>query len=201
MTQRRISRFPIPDLAALPADLQQLFREVSERAGFVPNVFWVLANRPEELRAFWAYHEALMRRESGLSKSEREMIVVATSAENKCLYCVVAHGAILRIYEKSDVVSEEVGINYRKADISDRQKIMLDFAVKVCNHSAAITEDDFVILHEHGFSDDDIWDIGAITSFFALSNRMANLTSMRPNNEFFSLGRTFSSTREKPVRR
>ena len=193
MTQQAISRFPVPDLAALPADLQQLFREVSDKAGFVPNVFWVMARRPEELRAFWAYHEALMRRESGLSKSEREMIVVATSAENKCLYCVVAHGAILRIYEKSTVISEEIATNYRKANISDRQKAMLDFAVKTCNRSHAITEEDFLILHKHGFSDEDIWDIGAITSFFALSNRMASLTSMRPNDEFYALGRNFSS--------
>ena len=194
MTQQPISRFPVPDLAALPSDLQQLFHEVSEKAGFVPNVFWALAHRPEELRAFWAYHEALMRRVSGLSKSEREMIVVATSAENQCLYCVVAHGAILRIYEKSSSISEEIATNYRKAAISDRQKAMLDFAVKTCNHSYSITMDDFVILHHHGFSDDDIWDIAAITAFFGLSNRMANLTSMRPNAEFYALGRDFSSS-------
>lgn len=194
MTQQPISRFPVPDLAALPADLRELFHEVSEKAGFVPNVFWVLAHRPKELRAFWAYHEALMRRVSGLTKSEREMIVVATSAENKCLYCVVAHGAILRIYEKSSAISEEIATNYRKANISDRQKAMLDFAVKTCNHSYAISEDDFASLHKYGFSDDDIWDIGAITAFFALSNRMASLTSMRPNAEFYTLGRRFSSS-------
>ena len=143
MTKQPISRFPVPDLAALPADLQQLFQDVSEKAGFIPNVFWTLAHRPEELRAFWAYHEALMRRVPGLSKSEREMIVVATSAENQCLYCVVAHGAILRIYEKSSVISEEIAINYRKANISERHKVMLDFAVKICNSSYAITNDDF----------------------------------------------------------
>jgi uncharacterized peroxidase-related enzyme len=194
MIQHPISRFPVPNLADLPADLQQLFHEVSEKTGFIPNVFWVLAHRPEELRAFWAYHEALMRSLSGLSKSEREMIVVATSAENKCLYCVVAHGAILRIYEKSSAISQEIATNYRKAAISERQKAMLDFAVKTCHHSYAITEDDFVALHEHGFSDDDIWDIGAITAFFALSNRMASLTSMRPNAEFYTLGRDFSSS-------
>lgn len=194
MTNQPISRFPVPDLASLPADLQQLFHEVSEKAGFIPNVFWVLAHRPEELRAFWAYHEAIMRRESGLSKSEREMIVVATSAENRCLYCVVAHGSFLRIYEKSSSISEEIAINYRKADISDRQKVMLDFAVKTCNSSYTITNDDFVSLHDHGFSDNDIWDIGAITAFFALSNRMANLTVMRPNAEFCALGRDFSSS-------
>ena len=194
MTQQPISRFPVPDLAALPDDLQQLFREVSEKAGFIPNVFWVLAHRPEELRAFWAYHEALMRRASGLSKSEREMIVVATSAENKCLYCVVAHGAILRIYEKSSTISEEIATNYRKANISDRHKVMLDFAIKTCTRSHSITEEDFVALRVYGFSDDDIWDIGAITAFFALSNRMASFTSMRPNAEFYALGRDFANT-------
>ena len=192
MTKQPISRFPVPDLAALPADIQQLFREVSEKAGFIPNVFWTLAHRPDELRAFWAYHEALMRRASGLNKSEREMIVVTTSAENQCLYCVVAHGAILRVYEKSLSISEEIAINYRKADISPRHRVMLDFAVKTCNRSHEITNDDFVSLHKHGFSDDDIWDIGAITAFFAMSNRMANLTSMQPNTEFYSLGRDFS---------
>ena len=175
MTTHAISRFPVPDLAALPADLQKLFYDVSEKAGFVPNVFWVLAHRPDELRAFWAYHEALMRRESGLSKGEREMIVVATSAENNCLYCVVAHGAILRIYEKSATIADAIASNYKKADITDRQKAMLDFA----------------ILYKHGFNDDDIWDIAAITGLFALSNRMASLTSMRPNAEFYALCRDF----------
>ena len=192
MTTQAISRFPVPDLATLPADLQKLFHDVSEKAGFVPNVFWALAHRPDELRAFWAYHEALMRRDSGLSKGEREMIVVATSSENNCLYCVVAHGAILRLYEKSSAIADEIAINYKKAPISDRQKAMLDFAVKMCKQSHAITEDDFAALHAHGFGDDDIWDIGAITAFFALSNRMASLTSMQPNEEFHSLGREFS---------
>ena len=192
MTKQPISRFPVPDFSALPADLQQLFHKVSEKVGFIPNVFWVLAHRPEELRAFWAYHEVLMRRVSGLSKNEREMIVVATSAENQCLYCVVAHGAILRIYDKSPSISEEIAINYRKADISVRHKVMLDFAVKTCNNSHEITNDDFASLHDHGFSDDDIWDIGAITAFFAMSNRMANLTAMRPNANFYALGRDFS---------
>ncbi len=192
MTTNAISRFSVPDLAALPADLQKLFHDVSEKAGFVPNVFWVLAHRPDELRAFWAYHEALMRRESGLSKGEREMIVVATSAENNCLYCVVAHGAILRIYEKSATIADAIATNYKKADITDRQKAMLDFAIKTCNRSQDINEDDFTILYQHGFSDDDIWDIGAITGLFALSNRMASLTSMRPNAEFYALGRNFS---------
>ena len=192
MTKQPISRFPVPDLASLPADLQQLFHEVSEKAGFIPNVFWVLAHRPEELRAFWAYHEALMRRVSGLTKGEREMIVVATSAENQCLYCVVAHGSFLRIYEKSSSISEEIAINYRKANISDRQKAMLDFAIKTCKSSHAITKEDFFNLYQYGFSEDDVWDIGAITAFFALSNRMENLTSMRPNAEFYRLGRDVS---------
>ena len=191
MSQSPISRFPVPDLVSLPDDIQALFYEVSEKAGFVPNVFWVLAHRPDELRAFWAYHEALMRRESGLSKSEREMIVVATSAGNQCLYCVVAHGAILRIYEKSSRISEAIATNYQKADITDRQKAMLDFAMKVSTQSHAITNDDMAVLSAHGFNDDDIWDIGAITAFFALSNRMASLTSMRPNDQFYAMGREF----------
>jgi len=191
MTTHAISRFPVPDFAALPADLQKLFHDVSEKAGFVPNVFWALAHRPDELRAFWAYHEALMRRDSGLSKGEREMIVVATSAENNCLYCVVAHGAILRIYEKSATIADAIATNYKKADITDRQKAMLDFAIKTCNRSQDIGDDDFAMLHQHGFSDDDIWDIAAITGLFALSNRMASLTSMRPNAEFYTLGRDF----------
>ena len=195
MTTNAISRFPVPDLAALPADLQKLFHDVSEKAGFVPNVFWVLAHRPDELRAFWAYHEALMRRDSGLSKGEREMIVVTTSAENNCLYCVVAHGAILRIYEKSATIADAIATNYKKADITDRQKAMLDFAIKTCNRSQDITEADFTILYQHGFSDEDIWDIGAITGLFALSNRMASLTSMRPNAEFYALGRNFPIAR------
>ncbi len=189
MTTKPISRFPVPEFNALPIDLQQLFQEVSERVGFIPNVFWVLAHRPDELRAFWAYHESLMRRKSGLSKGDREMIVVATSADIRCLYCVVAHGAVLRIYEKSAMISDEVATNYKKASITDRQKSMLDFAIKTCNFSYDICEDDFTKLYLHGFSDEDIWDIGAITAFFALSNRMASLTSMLPNPEFFSIGR------------
>ncbi len=186
-----ISRFPVPDLYALPLDLQQLFQKISDKAGFVPNVFWVLAHRPEELRAFWAYHESLLRRKSGLSKGEREMIIVATSAENRCLYCVVAHGAILRIYEKSSQISDEIASNYKKANITDRQKAMLDFAIKICNCSYNVCEDDFTRLHLHGFNDEDIWDIGAITALFALSNRMASLTSMAPNPEFSQIGRDF----------
>ena len=195
MTEPPISRFPVPDLESLPDELQQIFYEVSEKAGFVPNVLWVLAHRPDELRAFWAYHEALMRRKSNLTKGEREMIVVATSAANQCLYCVVAHGAILRVYEKSSTIAEAIATNYRKADISDRQKAMLDFALKTCNVSHRIDEDDFSTLRAHGFDDEDIWDIGAIAAFFALSNRMASLTSMRPNDEFYTLGRGLPAER------
>ena len=186
-----ISRFPVPDLSSLPLDLQKLFQEVFEKVGFVPNVFLALAHRPEELRAFWTYHEALMQRKSGLSKVEREMIIVVTSAENRCLYCLVAHGAILRIHKKSPQISEEIAINYKKANITNRQMTMLDFAIKTCNCSHDICEDDFTHLYSHGFSDEDIWDIGAITAFFALSNRMANLTSMQPNPEFCQIGRDF----------
>lgn len=191
MTSPDISRFPVPDINDLPDDLKQIITEVQEKAGFIPNVFLTLSHRPDELRAFWAYHEALMRKDSGLSKSEREMIVVATSAANNCLYCVVAHGAILRIYEKSTQISEQIATNFRKADISDRQKAMLVFAEKTALHSHQITDDDFNTLYRYGFSDEDIWDIGAITALFALSNRMASLTSMRPNDEFYAMGRQF----------
>ena len=192
MTSPDISRFPVPDINDLPDDLKQIITEVQEKAGFIPNVFLTLAHRPDELRAFWAYHEALMRKESGLSKAEREMIVVATSAVNNCLYCVVAHGAILRIYEKSTQISEQIATNFRKADITDRQKAMLEFAEKVALQSDQITGPDFEALHAHGFSDEDIWDIGAVTALFALSNRMASLTSMRPNDEFYAMGRSFA---------
>ena len=192
MTSPDISRFPVPDINDLPDDLKQIITEVQEKAGFIPNVFLTLAHRPDELRAFWAYHEAVMRKESGLSKAEREMIVVATSAVNNCLYCVVAHGAILRIYEKSAQISEQIATNFRKADITDRQKAMLEFAEKVALQSDQITGPDFEALHAHGFSDEDIWDIGAVTALFALSNRMASLTSMRPNDEFYAMGRSFA---------
>ena len=194
MTKTSISRFPIPDLLSLPVDIQELFHDVSNKTGFVPNVFWVMANRPNEVRAFWAYHEALMRRDSGLTKVEREMIVLATSAENQCLYCVVAHGAILRLYHKNQMISEDIAVNYRKASISDRQRSMLDFAVKVCRESHLINNEDFRLLHEVGFDDDDIWDIAALTSLFALSNRIANVSSMKPNDEFYSLGRGYEFT-------
>ena len=192
MTSPDISSFPVPEVNNLPDDVKQIITDVQEKAGFIPNVFLTLAHRPDELRAFWAYHEALMRRESGLSKAEREMIVVATSAANSCLYCVVAHGAILRIYEKSTQISDQIATNFRKADITDRQKAMLIFAEKVALQSERIGEDDFETLHGYGFSDEDIWDIGAITALFALSNRMASLTSMRPNDEFYAMGRSFA---------
>ncbi|CAG9173991.1 peroxidase-related enzyme [Cupriavidus respiraculi] len=186
---RPISRYPVPALADLPDDIRQRMLEVQEKAGFVPNVFLTLAHRPDEFRAFFAYHDALMLKEGGLTKGEREMIVVATSGANQCLYCVVAHGAILRVYEKQPLLADQVAVNYRKADLSPRQRAMLDFAMKVCEASHQIDEDDFAALREHGFSDEDAWDIAAITAFFGLSNRMANTIGMRPNDEFFLIGR------------
>ena len=189
MADISISRYPVPDLAALPADIRGEILKVQEKAGFVPNVFLTLAHRPDEFRAFFAYHNALMLKESGLTKAEREMIVVATSGANDCHYCVVAHGAILRVYAKNPLVADQVAINYRKADITPRQKAMLAFALKVATDSAALTDADYEAVRAHGFSDEDIWDIGAIAAFFALSNRMANLISMRPNDEFYMLGR------------
>jgi len=185
----RISRYPVPSLAELPEDIRARILEVQEKAGFVPNVFVTLAHRPDEFRAFFAYHDALMLKEGALSKAEREMIVVATSGANDCLYCVVAHGAILRIYSKNPLLADQVAVNYRKADLSPRQRAMLTFAVKVAVDSAAIDDADFDALRGHGFADEDIWDIGAIAAFFALSNRMANMISMRPNDEFYLLGR------------
>ena len=185
----QISRFPVPDLADLPEDLRTRILAVQEKAGFVPNVFLALAHRPDECRAFFDYHDALMLRPSGLSKGEKEMIVVATSGANRCLYCVVAHGAILRILEKNPLVADQIAVNHRKADITPRQTAMLDFALKVCRQADEIGEADYAALHAHGFSDEDIWDIGAITAFFGLSNRLANLISMRPNDEFFLMGR------------
>lgn len=184
-----ISRYPVPAIESLPDDVKQRILEVQEKSGFVPNVFLSLAHRPDEFRAFFAYHDALMLRPSGITKGEKEMIVVATSGANKCLYCVVAHGAILRIYEKNPLLADQVAVNHRKADITPRQRAMLDFAMKVCLDSAAVDESDFTALKSHGFSDEDIWDIGAVTALFGLSNRMANLTSMQPNPEFFLLGR------------
>ena len=184
-----ISRYPVPALDSLPDDVRQRILEVQEKSGFVPNVFLALSHRPDEFRAFFAYHDALMLRPSGLSKGEKEMVVVATSGANKCLYCVVAHGAILRIYEKNPLLADQVAVNHRKADITPRQRAMLDFAMKVCLDSAAVDEADFAALRAHGFSEEDIWDIGAITALFGLSNRMANLVSMQPNTEFFLMGR------------
>jgi uncharacterized peroxidase-related enzyme len=184
-----VSRYPVPKLEDLPEDIRTRMLEVQAKAGFIPNVFLTLAHRPAEWRAFFAYHDALMERESGLTKAEREMIVVATSGANDCLYCIVAHGAILRIYAKNPRVADQVAVNYRRADITDRQKAMLKFALRVAQHSTEIVDDDFADLRGHGFSDEDIWDIGAIAAFFALSNRMADLIAMRPNDEFYLLGR------------
>jgi uncharacterized peroxidase-related enzyme len=187
--QKPISRFPVPDINTLPQDLKDRIAEVQAKAGFVPNVFLTLAHRPDELRAFFAYHDALMLKPGGLTKGEREMIVVATSAANNCLYCVVAHGAIVRIYEKAPLIADQIAANYLKADITPRQRLMLRFALKVCRQSDELIEADFDELREAGFSDEDIWDIGAITAFFGMSNRLANMTSMRPNDEFYLMGR------------
>jgi uncharacterized peroxidase-related enzyme len=191
-TPAPISRFPVPALDSLPQDIRDKILEVQEKAGFVPNVFLTLAHRPAEFRAFFAYHDALLLRDTGpqgLTKGEKEMIIVATSGANGCLYCVVAHGAILRIYEKAPMIADQLATNYLKADITPRQKAMLDFAMKVCNASNALNEDDFAALRKHGWSDEDAWDIAGITAFFGLSNRMANVTSMRPNDEFYLMGR------------
>ena len=189
MTARPISRFPVPELASLPEDVRLRILAVQEKSGFVPNVFLALAHRPEEFRAFFAYHDALMEKPGGLTKAEREMIVVATSGANRCQYCVVAHGAILRIRAKDPRVADQVAINYRKADISPRQRAMLEFALKVALESHAVEDADLEALKAQGFSEDDVWDIAAIAAFFALSNRMANVTSMRPNDEFYLMGR------------
>ena len=184
-----ISRFPVPELDRLPEDVRARILAVQEKSGFVPNVFLALAHRPEEFRAFFAYHDALMEKEGGLSKAEREMIVVATSSANECQYCVVAHGAILRIRAKNPLIADQIASNYRKADITPRQRAMLDFAMLVSQEAQSVSEDDFEDLREHGFSDEDIWDIGGVAAFFGLSNRMANMMSLRPNDEFYSLGR------------
>ena len=184
------TRYPLPDLDSLPEDIRSKILEVQDKAGFVPNVFLALARRPAEWRAFFAYHDALMLREdAGLSKGDREMIVTTTSAANQCLYCVVAHGALLRIYEKKPLVADQVAVNYRKADITPRQRAMLDFAMKVCERSHEVEEADFAALQAHGFNDEDIWDIAAITAFFGLSNRIASFSSMMPNPEFYLMGR------------
>lgn len=185
---KALSRFPVPDLDALPPDVRERIVAVQEKAGFVPNVFAVLAHRPAEFRAFFDYHDALMEKDGGLSKAEREMIVVATSAANRCPYCVVAHGALVRIYGKAPLVADQVAVNHREADITSRQKAILEFALKVCR-SDDLEDDDFERLKGHGLGDEDIWDVGAISAFFGLSNRMASLTGMWPNEEFYLMGR------------
>ena len=182
-------RFPTPAIDSLPDDIRSRLLAVQDKSGFVPNVFLTLAYRPDEFRAFFAYHDALMERDSGLTKAEREMIVVATSSANQCHYCVIAHGAILRIRAKNPQIADQIAVNYRKADITPRQRAMLDFAMKVSTEAQKISEADFATVAGHGFSDDDIWDIAAIAAFFALSNRMANVTAMRPNDEFYMMGR------------
>ena len=189
MTQPTPSRFPVPAIETLPEDIRSRLLAVQEKSGFVPNVFLTLAFRPDEFRAFFAYHDALVDKDGGLTKAEREMIVVATSSANQCQYCVIAHGAILRIRAKNPLIADQIAVNYRKADITPRQRAMLDFAMKVSLDAGTIGEQDFADLASHGLSDDDAWDIAAISAFFALSNRMANVTAMRPNNEFYLMGR------------
>jgi uncharacterized peroxidase-related enzyme len=189
MTQPSAKRFPAPAIDTLPEDVRTRILAVQEKSGFVPNVFLTLARRPDEFRAFFAYHDALMDKEGGLTKAEREMIVVATSAANQCQYCVIAHGAILRIRAKNPLIADQVAVNYRKADITPRQQAMLDFAMKVSRAAEEISEADFAAVAAHGFSDDDVWDIAAIAGFFALSNRIANVTGMRANDEFYLMGR------------
>ena len=189
MSQHPVSRFPVPDIAEMPEDIRARILAVQEKSGFVPNVFLVLARRPDEFRAFFAYHDALMEKPGGLSKAEREMIVVATSNANQCQYCVIAHGAILRIRAKNPLIADQVAINYHKADITDRQKAMLDFAMRVALESYAVGDADMKALAAHGFTEEDVWDIAAIAAFFGMSNRLANVTSMRPNDEFYAMGR------------
>lgn len=184
-----ISRFNIPDLASLPEDMQQAIRKVEEKSGFIPNIFLALAHRPAEFRAFFAYHDALMERDTGLSKAERELIVVATSGANSCQYCVVAHGAILRIRAKNPHIADQVAINWRKADLTPRQHAMLTYAEKVALAAEKIADADHEALRDQGFSADEIWDIAAIAAFFAMSNRMVNAADIRPNDEFYLLGR------------
>ena len=199
MSQRSsppLSRFPIPKLDELPADVRERIHAVQEKAGFVPNVFLVLSHRPEEFRAFFAYHDALMLKEGGLSKGEREMVVVATSAANDCHYCVVAHGALVRIYEKNPLLADQIAINHRKADVTPRQRAMLDFALKTTLRSGELEEADFTRLRDHGFTDEDAWDIAAIAAFFGMSNRLANMTGMRPNDEFYLMGRVPKAKKE-----
>jgi uncharacterized peroxidase-related enzyme len=189
MSAPAISRFPVPDIATLPEDIRSRISAVQEKSGFVPNVFLTLAHRPDEFRAFFAYHDALMDKPGPITKAEREMIVVATSSVNQCQYCVVAHGAILRVRAKNPLIADQVAVNYRKADITERQKAMLDFAMKVSTRAYEVGDSDIQDLKVHGFTEDDAWDIAAIAAFFGMSNRLANVTSMRPNDEFFAMGR------------
>lgn len=189
MSAAPISRFPVPKLADLPGDIRERIEAVQAKSGFIPNVFLALAHRPDEWRAFFAYHDALMERDSGLTKAEREMIVVATSAANDCMYCVVAHGAILRIRAKNPLLADQIATNWRGADVTDRQRTMLAFALKLARSPESMEDTDYDVLRAAGFSDEDIWDIGAITAFFALSNRMAHLTAMRPNDDFYGMAR------------
>ena len=189
MSNTPIGRFRTARLDDLPADIAERIAAVQEKSGFVPNVFLALARRPDEFRAFFAYHDALMEKPGGLTKAEREMIVVATSGLNDCGYCVVAHGAILRIRAKNPLIADQVAINYRKADITPRQRAMLDFAIKVAERSQAVDDADYAMLNEQGFTDDEAWDIAAIAAFFAMSNRLANAFSIRPNEEFYAMGR------------
>jgi uncharacterized peroxidase-related enzyme len=189
MTQPAAKRFPVPAIDTLPEDIRTRLLAVQEKSGFVPNVFLTLAHRPDEFRAFFAYHDALMDKEGGISKAEREMIVVATSSANQCQYCVIAHGAILRIRAKNPMIADQIAVNYRKADITPRQRAMLDFAMKVALEAHLVSDADLAALADHGFGDEDLWDITAIAAFFALSNRLANVTGMRPNDEFYLMGR------------
>lgn len=189
MSEHPISRFAVPELDDLPDDIRAMITEVQEKSGFIPNVFLALAHRPAEFRAFFDHHDALMYSDSGLSKAEREMIVVATSAQNGCLYCVIAHGAILRIRSKNEILADQLAVNPWKADLSERERSIVDFALAVALDSAALSDEDLDEMRQAGFSDDEIWDIGAIAAFFAMSNRLANLSAMRPNDEFYRLGR------------
>lgn len=189
MSPPPISRFPVPYLQDVPEDIRARILGVQEKSGFVPNIFLALAHRPDEFRAFFAYHDALMDKDSGLTKAEREMIVVATSAANQCQYCVVAHGAILRVRARNPLIADQIAANYRKADITPRQRAMLDFAMKISQSAHEVEDADFKALAVHGFTDADIWDIAAVASFFAMSNRLANTMSLRPNDEFYLMGR------------
>ncbi len=189
MNSKPVSRYPVPELSKMPQDIRERILAVQDKAGFVPNVFLALAHRPDEFRSFFAYHDALMEKKEGLSQAEREMIVVATSSANQCQYCVVAHGAILRIRAKNPLIADQVATNYRRADITPRERAMLDFAMKVSRYAEEVGEGDFEALRAHGFSDEDIWDIGTISAFFAMSNRIANLINLRPNDEFYLMGR------------